>query len=86
MQRSFIYLPGSSPPDKNAVNAHDIMRDVIVKTADNLAITGWFRPSQDGLPTLVFFHGNTGDISDRFFKMRAPIAQGYGVLMVESRG
>lgn len=39
--------------------------NVIFNTEDNISLNGWFVPSEQAELTVLFFHGNAGNISDR---------------------
>ncbi len=59
---------------------------VTLNTADGLALTAHWRAPEDGKPTLVHFHGNSGSLSGATSENRLFADQGYGVLLVEYRG
>ena len=40
-------------------------RDVTVETSDGLRLAAGYREAAPGMPTLLFFHGNAGNISHR---------------------
>jgi uncharacterized protein len=44
--------------------------DVFFTTQDGLRLHGWFIPHQDARATLVWFHGNAGNISDRLLNIK----------------
>ncbi len=81
MQRKLIYFPDKTRPlaPENAVIAN-------VKTQDGLDLQGWYFPSRDDRPVIVFFHGNAANIFLRLQKVNEYVAEGYGVLLVEYRG
>jgi hypothetical protein len=62
------------------------MREVKLKTADGLELMSWHRAAASGRPTLVYFHGNGGNISYRAFRIHPYLDRGYGLLLVEYRG
>lgn len=85
-QGSMLYFPKPTPPDKIATGFTGI-EDVVVTTADGLAIKGWYLPPVlKTKPTIIFFHGNAGNIQWSLYKMPAFITKGYGVLLAEYRG
>lgn len=86
-QRDFIYIPDKTVPSKSLVSADGMAQDIEVHTEDGLFLKAWFIPSvQRGMPVILFFHGNAGNISHRLFKVSDYIEAGYGVLMAEYRG
>ena len=84
-QRNLLYLPSGSVPVP-AQSGVPEMRPVSLATNDGLELRSWYRPAETGLPTLVFFCGNAGNIGDRGFKVRPFLDAGLGVLLVGYRG
>lgn len=60
--------------------------DVIVTTKDMVQITGWFIPSKTALATLIFCHGNAGNISHRMEKIKIFNELNLNVLIFDYRG
>jgi fermentation-respiration switch protein FrsA (DUF1100 family) len=44
--------------------------NVFFTTQDGIRLHGWFIPHQDARATLVWFHGNAGNISDRLLNIK----------------
>ncbi|MCP4392923.1 MAG: alpha/beta hydrolase [Alphaproteobacteria bacterium] len=86
MQNSMIYYPSGtlgSPKDNDLPE----MKEVYIKTHDNLNLKAWFaEPSKNKDKVVVFFHGNAGNAGGRDTKARKFIDAGYGFLMAEYRG
>ena len=62
--------------------------DVWLTTADGLRLHGWFfenRTSPDAA-TIIFFHGNTGNIADVGWLGQRLYARGFNVLLFDYRG
>ena len=59
---------------------------VAVTTPDGLVLTAWFRKPEAGKPTLVYFHGNGGNLMNRIGRVRFFAGTGWGLLLVEYRG
>lgn len=62
------------------------MQVVHVHTGDGLTLAAWRKKAYPGCPTIVYFHGNEGDIKSRAFKLEPLLHAGYGVFLVEYRG
>jgi len=60
--------------------------DVVLDTTDNLLLHGWFIPHQESKHTLLFFHGNAGNISHRGESVRIFHRLGLNVLIIDYRG
>lgn len=84
-QRNLLFLPTSHVGSPGAVGAGD-MREVTLATADGLALRSWYKPAREGRPTMIYFHGNGGNISARAKRVRPYLNAGLGVLLVGYRG
>ncbi|MBT3701210.1 MAG: alpha/beta hydrolase [Alphaproteobacteria bacterium] len=86
-QRRMMYFPATylpTPQDAGLKGAET----VTLRTADGLQLVAWYvaaKPAAD-LSTIVYFHGNAGNIAGRTFRIRQYLDAGYGVLLVEYRG
>lgn len=84
-QRSMLYFPDTSVPELEASGIGD-MEAVMLKTSDGLGLLSWYRRAAPGRPTMVYFHGNAGNIESRGFKVRPYLESGLGLLLVGYRG
>ncbi len=55
-------------------------------TADGVKLHGWFVPAAEPRGTLLFFHGNAGNISHRLDSLRIFHDLGLGTLILDYRG
>jgi fermentation-respiration switch protein FrsA (DUF1100 family) len=60
--------------------------DVKLVTADGVALHGWFVPSVESRGTVLFLHGNAGNISHRLDFLQMFHRLGYSTLIVDYRG
>lgn len=60
--------------------------EVRLKTPDGVTLDGWFVPVARGAPSLLFLHGNAGDIGGRVDKVAMFHQLGLNVLIVDYRG
>jgi hypothetical protein len=60
--------------------------DAVIETADGERLHGWFVPADTARGTLLFFHGNAGNISHRLDSLAIFNRLGLDVLMVDYRG
>jgi len=69
MENSLIFQPSSelvaTPQDVGL-----LYEDVTLTTKDGIRINGWFVPSIGAASTLLWFHGNAGNISHRLDNIR----------------
>lgn len=80
MQRSFLYFP-----TRHLVKP-DLFQEVELNTVDGLKLVSWYVPAKDKQPTLIYFHGNGGNIAMREYHTRPYLNRGIGVLLLEYRG
>ena len=59
---------------------------VTVRTEDGLDLPAWYLPAMSAAPTVLYLHGNAGNIGGRADRLRAFAARGWGVMMPEYRG
>lgn len=60
--------------------------DVAIRTPDGLTLHGWWVPAQNSGATLIFFHGNAGNIGDRLGKIELFHHLGLNILIFDYRG
>lgn len=84
-QSRFIYHPRSglsgTPSDIGIA-----FEDVTITTEDHVAIHGWFVPADRPRCTMLFCHGNTGNISDRLGMIEVYHRLRMNVLIYDYRG
>lgn len=63
-QSKYVYFPTSAivaiPSDAGL-----LFEDIMLKTSDGISISGWYVPAENQRGTILFFHGNGGNISHR---------------------
>jgi hypothetical protein len=59
---------------------------VVIRTSDHVRISGWLVKNPSAKSTLLFFHGNAGNIGDRLGKIGLFHGIGLNVLIVDYRG
>lgn len=84
-QDKLLYYPDNdllfSPADIN-LN----FEDVYFKSEDNLDLHGWYIKHENPAATLLFFHGNAGNISHRLESLQIFHQLGLSVFMIDYRG
>jgi fermentation-respiration switch protein FrsA (DUF1100 family) len=60
--------------------------DVTMTTSDGVRIDGWFVPAENARGTMLFFHGNAGNISGRLDSIEIFRDMGLSVLIIDYRG
>ncbi len=84
-QRSLQYFPDRTLPSPAAAGMPE-MAAVETPSADGTRLIGWYREAKPGRPTVVYFHGNGGNIADRAFLVRPWLDRGLGVVLFNLRG
>lgn len=87
-EERFLFFPIKYPAGDWNPAAHGVpAEDVFFATADGVRLHGWFAPTQEPLaPTLLYFHGNAGNLSDRLDNIAFLLALPANVLAVDYRG
>ena len=84
-QSRLIYFPrremGKTPADAGLT-----FEDLAIRTSDGLTLNGWFVPSDDTAATILYFHGNAGNISNRLETIRQFHGMGFNTLIIDYRG
>lgn len=84
-QSKFVYFPFSDLAATPA-NAGLIYEEVNLTTSDRLKINCWFVPHERPRATLLFLHGNGGNISHRLDKLLIFNRLGLAVFIIDYRG
>ena len=84
-QAKFVYFPFSDVAATPA-DAGLAYEDVNITTSDQLKIDGWFIPHERPRATLLFLHGNGGNISHRLDKLLIFNRLGLAVFIIDYRG
>lgn len=84
-QAKFVYYPysrlGATPKDAGLA-----YEEVYLTTNDDVKIHGWFVPQVQPRATLLFLHGNGGNISHRLEKLAMYHQLGLAVFIIDYRG
>ena len=85
-QRHIIYRPEGVPAPPEANDVPEV-REVLFRTTDGLALAAWWAPpASAGAPTIVLFHGNSGNRAWAARKICVYLDAGYGVFSPDYRG
>lgn len=87
MQDSMLYHRSDGAPMLNDPTLLPKREIVCLTTADGLNLRSWyFKAARADMPTVVFFHGNAGDIGNHLPFAKFLIEAGTGLLALEYRG
>jgi len=86
-QRRLMYRPFAEmhPPEKYGLHSAKHIR---ITTGDNVTISSWIHPAAEDKETIVYFHGNLGNLGalERPAKFAAFLKKGFGLLAISYRG
>lgn len=88
MQERAIFFP-DLPGRQLEATPRDVnldYEDVRIETEDGVSLHGWFIPATDARVTLLFCHGNAGNISHRLESIALFNSLGLNVLIFDYRG
>jgi len=86
-ESSLIYFPTKYPTGRWDAKASGLSpEDVWLATSDGVKIHGWFLASDGADITLLYFHGNGGNITDRIEKLAMLRSLGVDVFILDYRG
>ncbi len=85
-QQSLLYKPEGDLPDPASVGLADVDALQIPMT-DGTVLTVWTAPAATpDAPTVLFFHGQSGNLGDRADRLREILNSGHGLLAPSYRG
>lgn len=83
----FIYFPYKYPEGNWNPQSYGLhAEDCYFVTADGLRLHGWFFPVNDAKATLLWAHGNAGNITHRLDNIRRLLPLGINVFIFDYRG
>jgi len=84
-KRRFLFVPSADlrPPGDYGLRGFSAES---LTTSDGVRLTLWSHAARAGHATVVFFHGNGGNLANRSALFEPLAAQGFGVLAVSYRG
>jgi fermentation-respiration switch protein FrsA (DUF1100 family) len=88
LQDRLVFLPHMPGRELDATPAAAGLdyEDAWIDTADGERLHGWFVPAHGARGTMLFFHGNAGNISHRLESLQIFSRLGVNVLIVDYRG
>ncbi|MGE3871448.1 MAG: alpha/beta hydrolase [Parvibaculaceae bacterium] len=84
-QRSHQYFPGRQGLAANAAGLQGV-EDVRLASGDGETLQAWYSPARAAKATILYLHGNGGEIADRPERFAAYQREGFGVLFLSYRG
>ena len=85
IEKTGIFYPDSHVyTDPSELNLP--FEDLAIKTSDGFKLHGWLVKNNNAISTVVFFHGNAGNIASRLEKLRLFHEAGLNVVIIDYRG
>lgn len=87
----FVIVPLMVPamiyyPIKQNTQPYTKVKDFYITTSDNVKINAWYAKAKKGKPTVIFCHGNGGNIIYYEYIVDLLSSNGYGVMLFDYRG
>lgn len=73
-------------PDKEKVVPYEKVENIFISTPDKIKLNAWYIKAKKNKPTVIFCHGNGGNISYYEYILDVLASKGYGVLLFDYRG
>jgi len=84
-QRTLLYHPDQARPIPADYGLSQV-EPVKIPSHDGLSVNGWWSPPRtENHPTVVYFHGNAGNLNDRQGKVQGFQQRGWGILLMSYR-
>jgi len=84
-QSALHYQPRQANPTPQARGLTGVQVVPLI-TPDDVQLVLWYAPAANGRPTLLFFHGNAGEMADRAGRSAFYQSQGFGAAFLSYRG
>lgn len=84
MQRKLIYVPTATRVAPASLGLTGIA-EITIRTPDGAELVAWRAQAKPGLPTLLYFHGNAGNLATRADRAQRYERLGFGLLMLSYR-
>lgn len=84
-QRDLQYFPTRRDPTPETAGLTGVTR-IVLPTPDGESLVLWLSPAAGSRPTILFLHGNAGEMADRADRFAFYQSRGYGVVFLSYRG
>jgi fermentation-respiration switch protein FrsA (DUF1100 family) len=85
LQRHIIFMPMQSIGEPVQYGLADFSVSALT-SPDGVSVQSWYHKANSGFPTLLYFHGNGGNLAHRAHYFRLLADAGFGVLALDYRG
>lgn len=84
-QRHLMYVPDTTRVRPGAAGLTEA-RELLLEAVDGARLVAWRADARPGRPTILYLHGNAGNLAGRADRFARYQALGYGLLMMSWRG
>lgn len=84
-QRKLMYFPDATRASPASFGFEGV-EERVLQAPDGARVVAWFGRARPGRPTILYFHGNAGNLANRSERMRKYLTRGLGVFMMSYRG
>jgi len=83
-QRHLMYAPNATrePPAAKGLAG---VEEQVLTAPDGARLIAWRAPARDGRPTILYLHGNAGNLASRADRFQRYQRQGFGMMMLSWR-
>lgn len=85
LQRQILYKPAREQVAPHHYGLYE-MEELELTAKDGTKVKAWYKPAPKGRLTMIYFHGNAGNLSDRREKLQQFMQRGIGLLALSYRG
>ncbi len=85
LQRRLMYFPDPQRVSPAQAGLSGVEERVLTMP-DRVRVVAWYAKAKPGNPTVLYFHGNAGNLAARAYRIQAYMEQGWGVYMLSYRG
>ncbi len=85
LQRSILYKPVAEQLAPHHYGLYE-MEEIELTAQDGTKTKAWYKPAPKGKLTMLYYHGNAGNLADRTEKLEAFLRRGIGLLALSYRG
>lgn len=83
--RMFMYFPDATRVSPAAAGLEGV-EEIEFRAADGTKLVAWYAPATEGMPTILYFHGNAANAANRAGKIVVMLQDGFGVFYLNNRG
>ncbi len=84
-QKRLVYIPDRTRIAPEAVGLENV-DEVVFRPDGAVRLLAWYAKPRPGRPTILYFHGNAGNLAGRTDRIRVFKNAGYGIIVMSYRG